>query len=389
MEKKADKPELKGNHKTNDPKAVTIEVNRAQFQINNGNLKFTRSQFPIILGYAVTAHKSQGASLKEVLVDFTPDIVNKKMKKPYIIEGSFYVAISRASFSENVYLRDFDPTYIKVKKEIADKIDAMRILRPYKFKKIFNDDQVFNIPDKEMKIGYLNINGLLDANHFQYLNNDKNLLNLDLLALAETKLTKETENMDIQEKLNNFDLVQRFDSNDGKKHMGLLLISPKKSKFKDYDTSQIRGFLDSCTDSQGFVFGMKHIYLKIAFVYIRPNKATKTLINTLLNSFDCKDCDLIMGDFNLNRRNPNEYERLIQLCQEDKLEAVLKEPTTKSYHQPDHILVDKSLKERVFVTSFYNFISDHKSIVARIGVGNNTLLKDIDIQIKKDMMNVI
>jgi endonuclease/exonuclease/phosphatase family metal-dependent hydrolase len=119
---------------------------------------------------------------------------------------------------------------------------------------------------------------------------------------------------------------------------------------------------------------MKHIYLKIAFVYIRPNKATKTLINTLLNSFDCKDCDLIMGDFNLNRRNPNEYERLIQLCQEDKLEAVLKEPTTKSYHQPDHILVDKSLKERVFATSFFNFISDHKSIVARIGVGNDTLL---------------
>ena len=45
------------------------------------------------------------------------------------------MAISRASSSENVYLRDFDPSYIKVKKEIAEKIDAMRILRPYKLKK--------------------------------------------------------------------------------------------------------------------------------------------------------------------------------------------------------------------------------------------------------------
>ena len=78
---RVEKQELKGNHNTNDPKAVPIEVGRAQFQINNGNLKFTRSQFPIILGYAVTAHKSQGASLKEVLVDYTPDIVARKVKK--------------------------------------------------------------------------------------------------------------------------------------------------------------------------------------------------------------------------------------------------------------------------------------------------------------------
>ena len=141
-----------------------------------------------------------------------------------------------------------------------------------------------------MKIGYLNINGLLDANHFEYVNEDKNLLNLDLLALAETKLTRETENIDIQNALTNFYLVQRFDSNDGKKHMGLLLISPKKSKYKDFDTSQLRGFKDPSTDSQGFVFGMKHIYLKIAFVYIRPGKATKKLISTLLNSYDCNDC---------------------------------------------------------------------------------------------------
>ncbi len=85
-----------------------------------------------------------------------------------------------------------------------------------------------------------------------------------------------------------------------------------------------------------------------------------------------------MGDVNLNRRNPDEHERLIQLCQENKLEAVLKEPTTKSFHQPDHILVDRSQKKRVYITSFYNFISDHKSIVARIGLGTNTLLKGIN-----------
>ena len=67
-----------------------------------------------------------------------------------------------------------------------------------------------------------------------------------------------------------------------------------------------------------------------------------------------------MGDFNLNRRNPDEHERLTQLCQENKLEAILKEPKTKSFHQPDHILVDRSQKKeymlKVFITFFLTII---------------------------------
>ena len=50
----------------------------------------------------------------------------------------------------------------------------MRETRPYKFKKLFNNDPVFNKNEKEVKIGYLNINGVLDADHYEYLNKDKN-----------------------------------------------------------------------------------------------------------------------------------------------------------------------------------------------------------------------
>ena len=124
---------MKGNHETNDQDAVPIEVTKTRFEINHGNHKYVRSQFPMILAYAVTAHKSQGDSLEEVTIDFTPD---KSGKKPYIIAGSFYVAITRATKSENVYLKDFDKSYIKVKPIIAEKIDAMRLTKPYKFKKI-------------------------------------------------------------------------------------------------------------------------------------------------------------------------------------------------------------------------------------------------------------
>ena len=54
-----------------------------------------------------------------------------------------------------------------------------------------------------MKIGYLNINGLLDGGHGEYLNDDKNQINLDLLALAESKLDKSTKPAEIEKILAN------------------------------------------------------------------------------------------------------------------------------------------------------------------------------------------
>ena len=122
---------------------------------------------------------------------------------------------------------------------------------------MFNDDKVFVIDDLEIEIGYLNINGLLEADHADYLNNDKNLLNLDLLVLAETKLMQDTKNEDLQALLSNFDLYQRFDANDGEKHMGLLMISPKCSKLNNFDADLLRGFKDNNMDSQSFIYRIK------------------------------------------------------------------------------------------------------------------------------------
>ena len=69
-----------------------------------------------------------------------------------------------------------------------------------------------------------------------------------MLVLAETKLMKDTKNEDLINMLSNFDVYQRFDANDGKKHMGLLMLSPKCSKFKNFDSVLLRGFKDM--DSQ-------------------------------------------------------------------------------------------------------------------------------------------
>ena len=60
-------------------------------------------------------------------------------------------------------------------------------------------------------------------------------MNLDIFILAETKLTKEKDNTELAEKLYEFKILQRYDSNDGMKHMGLLIMTPKNSSFNKFD----------------------------------------------------------------------------------------------------------------------------------------------------------
>ena len=104
------------NHKPNDPLSVPIKRQKKPFSIK-GNTEYLRDQFPLTLCYALTAHKSQGATLEEVLIDFSDE--------SRINNGSFYTAMSRVKVGQNLYLRDFKNTYVKANPEVEKKMEAM------------------------------------------------------------------------------------------------------------------------------------------------------------------------------------------------------------------------------------------------------------------------
>ena len=107
---------------------------------------------------------------------------------------------------------------------------------PYQFKKIYLDDEIFEDSSNEIKVGYLNINGLLEGNHLSYLDSDKNLTNLQILVLAETKLLPSSNSASIESQLKNWTILNRFDADSGKKNMGLIVLSPTR-----YFMKQIEG----------------------------------------------------------------------------------------------------------------------------------------------------
>ena len=66
---------------------------------------------------------------------------------------------------------------------------AMQLLCSHKFKKTYNSESIFESHCEELKLGYININSLLTGRNMPFLNNDANLLALDYLVVADTRLS--------------------------------------------------------------------------------------------------------------------------------------------------------------------------------------------------------
>ena len=356
--------DLLQHHKPKDDKAVPILKQKKQFSVK-GSVKWLREQFPLTLCYAITAHKSQGQTLDQTIIDFR----GQNSRFGY---GSFYTALSRVKFGSNVFLKSFKPEYIKANPAVEKKISSMKLYSPYIFKKVYLPEKIYKSED-ELKIGYINIDNLLTSKSDIFLNEDPNLLHLDLLAVADTRLDKENNMEYLRERLSNWNILQRFDADDNMKHMGLLLLQsnnkPKnitidcesKSYWKPIDKEKII-FL------QCLKVHIPEFSFKVAFVYIRqsPTEVELTHLTKVL-----KDVDLFLGDLNLDPTRSDDLKKLNSLCVHGHT-RVLNEVTTTHYNQLDHILFQEKYSPSFFSTSFRNFSSDHHAISMRIPLLGNT-----------------
>ena len=351
--------------------ATPILPVRKNFTEEFGSVEYQRTNFPLSLAYALTAHKCQGDTLEEVVIDFGAE----KNMKNYICPGSFYVALTRVREGCKVFLKSFERSYIQFNPGVEEKVNAMRKFQPYLFKKVYLDEEVFENNGDELKIGYLNINGLRDGNHAKYLNSDHNLLNLDVLVLSETKLNQYDCAESAYTDLYNWKVLERYDAGDGRKHMGLLVMSSLSSSI----SKEIEEFTHQVVKRngnlqiQGLIMKLKNGWT-IGFVYSRstPNNPEVKAINKYFNN-----CTAVMGDFNLSHRNEQDQEKLKSLCQEGKYSALKEITRAISNNQLDYIFMNITLEKFCFATSYHNFVSDHKAITLRFNQDKNEILGSI------------
>lgn len=117
-----------------DPEAIPIYREKASFTFGKGGsvVRINRTQYPLVLCYAITAHKSQGLTLDSVLVDFT----NTEGKIVPVQKGCFYVAITRVRKSDNLFLTKFSPRFIQRNEQVETEISRMTQRAQYEFFKV-------------------------------------------------------------------------------------------------------------------------------------------------------------------------------------------------------------------------------------------------------------
>ena len=97
---------------------INIERDSASFEVLK-SVYYTRKQFPLMLAFAITIHKSQGLSLQTAIVDagttnFGP--------------GMVYVALSRVTSINGLHLIDLDRTKIGCDQKAIDEYNRLRQL---------------------------------------------------------------------------------------------------------------------------------------------------------------------------------------------------------------------------------------------------------------------
>ena len=373
-------------HNFNTQGAVPIRRIRETFSVSSNygknqcrnrgresdNIRVSRKQFPLVLAYATTAHKAQGMTVDNVIIDFTVD--GKEPAKVFC--GSFYVAITRARRLEKVFLKAFHDSMIKTDKSVAKEMDRMHRNAKYEFSKRYLRDNVFEEPPpgcflRELKLVYLNINGLMDSDHIEDLRNDKNLLHADVICIAETKLPEEEAELnedyevpDSKLELNDFRIIYRQQVKKGK--MGMIIYAKNRSHLEiEYTTSW----------SSEKVEIVQYIINEhpITFLYFHPDYTVyglQKLANDPHELIHVRVQEILMGDFNLDWYNTQKRRTLSSFTESQKLAiAGNLGPTHSNRTWIDHVLYDENLDDitDICTQSYKNLYSDHKAITVRVG----------------------
>merc|ERR1712240_23678 len=181
---------------------------------------------------------------------------------------------------------------------------------------------------KEIKMSYLNINGLVDSDHLECLHSDINLMSSDIICIAETKICQR-QNIDIS--LNDFDIAYQMGNLQGEKSMGLIIY--KRKSMEHFEI--LSGYNDS--------------------------------------DYQCAVCELSCGIVCYIYLNPKikraKLAHIMDIFQKLGVKSVFKSVTHNLGSQLDYVLMKNDIPSNKYLAgTFKNLYSDHSSLFLRIAL---------------------
>ena len=280
--------------------------------------------------------------------------------------------MTRVKALEKLFLRNFQETHIRTDVRVKEEIEKL-VKKPYIFLKRFLNQPCFENSTNETKISYLNINGF--SSHKEDISTDINLLESDVIVLAETKSRSGCDSF----KIPGFHCISVLEAvNDQSGGMALLCKEEKKHEIKLIEKKHID--FDSCYIEYIKAEFNKQIY---SCLYLHPAVATKgqKWLKEQMDIFEDSSGKMllislffiyqpyiaaILGDFNLKSEDQGDLKKLENIL--PNFNVFIRGPTfqrSNHFSSIDHIFVSKALSDPFNCTAFRNIYSDHSAISFR------------------------
>lgn len=294
--------------------------------------EITRIQYPLVLFWACTIHKVQGATLDKVVISF-----NKIQTK-----GQAYVAVSRVTSLQGLFFLDFKPQVIKVDEMVSKE---MARLRDHCTPELQNYS---TIPKNVLRFCFFNVQSL-QSTHQKDVNNDPYLLTASVLALSETwqkyapRLPAYDSVVGIGRQTEHGGGVALYTK------VGILL---EDIKLPHYNT----------IDAVAALITTAGKTLTTLLMYCPP-RALVTEIYSCMKDFLDRfrgHTMIIGGDVNINLDTLTRGKAVLRMSQEENLHQVSSGPTHHSGSHIDHVWTNLLPLPNCF--GLWTYYSDHKQI---------------------------
>lgn len=288
--------------------------------IQKSPYQITRHQYPFMLAWAITIHKTQGLTTDKAIVSL------KGIFKP----GMAYVALSRVTTGQGLYLldSDFDTSVIYCDANVSKQLDNMtRAETLHQWKIVHVADEIKPQPD-HLLVASHNCEGLLP--HFMDISQNQLFQRADIINIQETWTNS---NMTVDSPLCNHNLILQHRRHDPEQQKytkgGVGILIHHDFEYAVLDTSAV--------DIECISIRISTPPLTILNVYRPPNYPLQHFCNQL--GVLCRQLNypvVITGDFNVNILKSQDN-RLSDTLSE--YQQVIATPTTRRRTLIDHIYV--------------------------------------------------
>ena len=308
-----------------------------------------RKQFPLRPASAKTVHRSQGDTQSQVVVN-----LNTRRTIPHI----HYVALSRVTTIEGLYITDLCESKISVDPKVVQEMQLLR--NEYKLDLCFTP--LYMLANTDLKMCYLNARSL--HKHIEDVRKDINYLSVDILIFTETRFCPhDPDEMYI---IDGYELFRDDETSNVSRPYHGIAVYLRLRMWNGYPYAR------NCHGIELIITKtIEHPNLIIIGIYRPPRVVLSCLLTAIRTTLEenASSQVIFMGDFNVNWLDEVERRSLYNLMiNENGFEQLISSCTTDNGTLIDHLYTNM-IEEDVQAGTLETYFSDHKAIWASVKVG--------------------